>query len=160
MGQLWGRLQELSQRCSSGAAVTLCQAEAPAELLPWGAAAWHRYFLPVWETGSCQEPSLHEMLLAELRVMYSCFPSLPLSPLWGLYGTLLLHYVVPYTASNLRSFIAAAFREQWYSVQLRLARSSSKLLKQSSPKIIRINWMWCWLFLIRKILLIKSTCSK
>lgn len=123
----------------------------PAELSPRGAAAWHRYFLPVWGTGSCQKPSLHEVLLAELRMMCSCFPSLPTSPLWGLYGTLLLHYVVPYAASNLRSFIVASFREQWYSVQLRLARSSSKLLKPTSPKITRINWMWCCLFLKSKI---------
>lgn len=151
-GGRWGRLPTRAQPEEvrlAGCILPLCWTAAPAEFLPGGAAALHRgetSFLPVWGTGSCQELALCEVVLAAFRTMRSCFASLPPSPLWGLYGTLLVHYVVRYPASNLNSFTVTAFREQWYSVQLRLARSSLKLLKPIPLQKPRINWMWWCLF--------------
>lgn len=73
-------------------------------------------------------------------------PPFPLLRSKDYMGTLLVHYVACYPASNLNSFTVTAFREQWYSLQLRLARSSSKLLKPKPPQNPRINWKWWCLF--------------
>lgn len=64
--------------------LTLVLERAPAELLPGGGPALHRgktHFLPVRGTGSCQESTLCEVVLAEFRMMRSCFASLSPSPL-------------------------------------------------------------------------------
>lgn len=50
--------------------------------------------------------------------------------------------LLSYPASNLSSFTVTAFREQWYSVQLRLIRSSLKLLKPNSPQKPTASWMF------------------
>lgn len=62
----------------------------------------------------------------------------------------LLHYVVCYAACDLHRFSVASLREEWYLVQLWLARSILKLLQLNPPEKPIINWMCCLLNVFNK----------